>query len=745
MRALSAPRCPNDPLALDRAQQAALMACDLEAPSTPCMVDLKWGFFFDGTNNNLERDRPTQSHSNVARLYDIFEIDPRKPELMARYAAGVGTPFEDEVGDKGRGIQQKAGLAAGWGGEARICWALLKLCDNLNYFYESVDLGEALGESDPATVRKMAADIVIPAMQLRQISGDETEMLRQVGTVSSLQSLTATALNTPNHAGRRTTLLLRRKMLEERVTRWRAAKSKPRVRSIRLSVFGFSRGAAEARVFCSWLKDALGGEGGGLSLCGIPVQVDLLGIFDTVASVGMAKSSMVFDGHSGYADEDDLRIPAYVRRCVHLVSAHEVRGSFPLDTAYGVNGDEVVYPGVHSDVGGGYAVGDQGKGFVGGVKQDSAKLSQIPLCHMYREAMAAGVPLNLGAPRVSKEAVAAFKVAPSLIADFNGYVDASQSIKGRDTAALMQAHYGLYLRWRRLRLGAHPPHGMTHQPFIERARAIKTQDVADLLSANLELQEEEAGLRADEADSAFREDGWIAQSLRMAFKPLGLREPVVRAIWGEKMEHWRQVKPHWDNPTPLDPRVVKLFDDYVHDSRAWFKPFGAASEEAWIREQRERMAKLEKRDQAYQAWRKEVDPILAKLREEAKKGRVVRAPMLPPMPPPVTGEDLAELEAYRNNPNSLPLEVSGREPHGLFGYLRWRTTFVEEKSWLQRGVAAAADYKDEKVEDLKRVGDRAIDKVGDAAGNLIEDGVEAGKRYLIDKAKDMLPTGLPRL
>ncbi|RBJ98144.1 DUF2235 domain-containing protein, partial [Xanthomonas oryzae pv. oryzae] len=155
----------------------------------------------------------------------------------------------------------------------------------------------------------------------------------------------------------------------------------------------------------------------------------------------------------------------YVRRCVHLVAAHEVRGSFPLDAAAGVNGEEVVYPGVHSDVGGGYEPGEQGKAFIGDSIDDSAKLSQIALCHMYREAMAAGVPLNLSASRLPQRSKDAFKVDKGLIDAFNGYVAATGSIKASTTVALTQAHYALYLRWRRLRLDDTAPDGMAQQPF----------------------------------------------------------------------------------------------------------------------------------------------------------------------------------------------------------------------------------------------------------------------------------------
>ncbi|RBC06774.1 DUF2235 domain-containing protein, partial [Xanthomonas oryzae pv. oryzae] len=180
MQVSFAPLCPENPLQLSRAQQAEMMSAGLGRPQDSCCIDLRWGFFFDGTNNNFQRDQPKKAHSNVARLYDIFETDFEKPEFVRRYAAGVGTPFKDEVGDQGLGIQEKAGLAAGWGGEARICWALLKFLDNLNYYFERIDLGEALGQKDPGTVRRMAQDMTIPSMELRKIAGDETEMLRQI-------------------------------------------------------------------------------------------------------------------------------------------------------------------------------------------------------------------------------------------------------------------------------------------------------------------------------------------------------------------------------------------------------------------------------------------------------------------------------------------------------------------------------------------------------------------------------------
>ena len=130
--------------------------------------------------------------------------------------------------------------------------------------------------------------------------------------------------------------------------------TKPHMRKIRLSVFGFSRGAAAARAWVNLVTNQWGS-----SLAGIPLQIDFLGIFDTVASVGIAQSAPLFNGHAAWADDRFLEIPGSVKRCVHLVAALEVRGSFALDSVcqgemLPSNCKEIAYPGVHSDVGGGY-------------------------------------------------------------------------------------------------------------------------------------------------------------------------------------------------------------------------------------------------------------------------------------------------------------------------------------------------------------------------------------------------------
>jgi hypothetical protein len=212
---------------------------------------------------------------------------------------------------------------------------------------------------------------------------------------------------------------------------------------ISVSVFGFSRGATEARAFVRRLIErkcqrtdsgliwqAPNGER-------TPVRIKFVGLFDTVASVGGPTL------HLDWASE--LAIPPEVERCVHYVAAHEVREAFPLDSvrvgrAYPANCEEVVYPGVHSDVGGGYEPDVQGR---------SNRLSRIPLRHMLAEAIRAGVPMRL--PEKLRLRVREDYTLPDddpVVSLYQGYMAALPTAEGDDVESLMHAHRRLNFQWR---------------------------------------------------------------------------------------------------------------------------------------------------------------------------------------------------------------------------------------------------------------------------------------------------------
>ncbi|WP_245623653.1 T6SS phospholipase effector Tle1-like catalytic domain-containing protein [Paraburkholderia nodosa] len=344
---------------LEREARAAAMAC-MDPAKKPGMADCSqsiWiSFFFDGTGNNRFVDTPKSKHSNVARLFFAHEADTGVNGRYPIYINGLGTPFP-EIGEH---AYSPIGSAFGAGGEKRLQWA--------------------------------------------------------------------------------------RKQFDERIQKARARARNPRqpIRMINVALFGFSRGSALVRAFAVRLARECRKVGDGWQYQGYPIRLYFMGLFDTVASAGLPasfqlldrspmiqiatttvsavlSSALVYvpkDGHYTWAK--DLKIPPMVEQCVHYIAAHEARDSFPLDSvrdgkSYPPNCIEIVYPGVHSDVGGGYAPGEQTRT----LKEDE-KLSQVPLLHMYRAASAAGVPLqalNTMAGKVQET----FNLSPKTASLFDTY------------------------------------------------------------------------------------------------------------------------------------------------------------------------------------------------------------------------------------------------------------------------------------------------------------------------------------
>ncbi|UUS14586.1 DUF2235 domain-containing protein [Stenotrophomonas sp. CD2] len=522
--------------------EAARYAASLSESGSDCGVDLSIGCFFDGTRNHrlASKKRGDMSESNVSRLFDVYDADRLRSEGRRRnrfssYIQGVGTEALKEIGDTGTGWHARAGAAAGWGGEGRVNWMLMQVQDHLLDHFAGTTVTKAMGfDSTVPVARKMSADLRLHLQDVERLAqaarmsmsnylavnqGQEEIDLRNSlsggfwNMVGALQRVRGTHLARADHVARRAVLQERRAFLAKKVAPFQ--KQNPRVDRIRISVFGFSRGATEARVFCNWLGDACDPGPGPLRLCGIPVQIDFVGLFDTVASVGAAQSffESVFDGHGGWASAEDLRIPSDVRRCVHMVAAHEVRGSFPVDLVDGANCEQIIYPGVHSDVGGGYTPGEQGRS-----PRDADKLSQIPLCDMYRHALAAGVPL-LPMDEADKETAAQFEISPKLRQHYNAYLQAmapflpasTPASKANRTAVLMYAHYRQYLLWRRQHLD-----DFDRLPGYLYASA---QDRADLGGGNAELVQEARAMRYNNATARLRTEEPFAAHHGMATPP----------------------------------------------------------------------------------------------------------------------------------------------------------------------------------------------------------------------------------
>lgn len=295
-----------------------------------CTDVVHLAFFFDGTGNNRDADTELKKWSNVARLFDSARDEPDHA-IYRTYISGVGTRFNGKMGwvkTAWTWTQDgKLGNGIGYGGDIRLDEGE----DQLNFALVNALMTNASKANNE--VKKIAKE-------------NEGKGFKKLNEVLGKHRL---------------------------------------IKFINISVFGFSRGAALARAFTNRLLEKCQPDGrGGLTLEGYPVRLVFLGVFDTVASFGLPRKNLTLPW-----SVRDLRVADAVERCVHFVAGHELRHSFPVDLIrqrgqHSCSMLEKVYPGVHSDVGGGYETDKQAR---------SDNLARIPLCDMSSEALGSGVRL----------------------------------------------------------------------------------------------------------------------------------------------------------------------------------------------------------------------------------------------------------------------------------------------------------------------------------------------------------------
>ncbi|MBS9438368.1 DUF2235 domain-containing protein [Photorhabdus noenieputensis] len=403
----------------------------------PCCNTLHVSLFFDGTGNNLYNDlyRAIPHHpTNVVRLFQatigagyaggasgkplLDNIESTGGKYFKYYIPGVGTPFP-EINELD---YSKLGLAVASGGEDRINWALLRLIDVLRF---NLTQKQMTNEETLKSLKAMAT-----TWNMLELGGSNNRYEEFYKQFASLKR-------------------------ELRIARSQPGRGKCKLLGMKLYVYGFSRGAAEARTFVNWLTELFppsreSGQKPAQCLqhkhdtdpdSNLPISVEFLGLFDTVASVGVPHMIPVVEGHMAWADgtqelPSEETYGGLVKRCVHLVSTHEQRLCFPMDSirrsdgTYPTGSTEVIYPGVHSDLGGGYPPGEQGKA-IG--ETDGLLLSQIALHEMYAAAFGIGAPLKVPEDvlptdlasdnwrKMSLELGKEFLVTPDLVNRFNAW------------------------------------------------------------------------------------------------------------------------------------------------------------------------------------------------------------------------------------------------------------------------------------------------------------------------------------
>lgn len=470
------------------------------APHSDCSKVVQVGLFFDGTGQN--KDHPDEikrkSHSNIARLWAAHRVDA-SDAIFKIYNSGPGTPVEISNSRWWEYLpgSEKAGLAFGLGGDARLAKAESELRDRLARI--------------------------------------------------------------------------------------------PRIRHIELSVFGFSRGAALARGFVNRILGQCHKVGGDFLLDGKhPVVFKFLGIFDTVASFGLPATNM---------DSSDVRleVPDCVERVRHFVAAHELRFSFPVDTIRAKgrypSGDRVerVYPGVHSDVGGGYGPQEQGRAF------DLAKI----ICNdMLIECWHAGLPF------LTKQQIESDKL---LLGPMFDYPESSYKLYGNylrsvnaqgSVEAQLFLHSLAYYRYRGRSVQTPDQNEPAYQAMNAQAANARQQysDVgrtgrrdrlrsatAQLASAEGQLSDYQGGDRdiAYEARKlATRRQMSQAGVFSRAMAAIasagvgGVPSPSAAELNMPLSEDEDRMLDAWQEggQGKLEPSVQRFFEAFVHDSKAHFLP-----------------------------------------------------------------------------------------------------------------------------------------------------------------------------
>lgn len=594
-----------------------------------CSQSLHISLFFDGTNNNEYNDtnlaKPPHP-TNIARLYHAtYSTTAEDDGYFSYYIPGVGTPFPD-IGEMD---YSNSGLAFATGGEDRINWGLLQLADALTFAVTKQHLPKSTMKASLAGMREP-----LP------FTG---EVNRRLAMNKFLQPLVQLI-----------------------------AKHQPHLINIKMFIYGFSRGAAEARAFVTWLtqlpdpntKSAYDN----LSLAGLPVSIEFLGLLDTVASVGAAHIMPGAAGHMGWADNtqqlpnNDL-YPGLIKCCRHFVSAHEQRLCFPLDSirrpegSYPQNTQEVIYPGMHSDVGGGYPPRDQGKS-CGGTNEI---LSQIVLHDMYLAAFYAGAPLTVQPSSITtlikdlsplrvmhSNSLLEFDVDPELVKRFNIWRQTllNTTLQGTEEIADKQEGYHPYqlsqtlesaiidqMGWMTAwRIGRYAHSSLTAQNFYknapqldeaglekeaetrdEKMEAIKAErakvlnegktpsetnqgiPILDPTNGQYQLREAAREFQSDYYNWGRDINGNFFEKTKQIVLDVIPQHAVFLINGDDEDAEYQKMKSDGDYLYPqlfidslgtgirTQPRaeLLALYDDQIHDSRAWFMQSDLGGREPW--------------------------------------------------------------------------------------------------------------------------------------------------------------------
>ncbi|WP_269688513.1 MULTISPECIES: PAAR domain-containing protein [Halopseudomonas] len=289
-------------------------------------ITLRVGMFFDGTLNNL----PNATLTAQCRREDLAQLGPDGLEAVTRFCEAHGyndsnsDGFFDERPDNSYGNELS---------NVALLYELYK--DDSQRRIEPVATQASIKVYIEGAGSKAGEDDATMGMAFGQGETGVVERVKQ----------------SPAEIAERLQMLV-------------SANPSIVVEKVEFDIFGFSRGAAAARHFAN---EVLQAEAGVVATKLDPkdpifspsfshensLSINFIGVFDTVAAIGDPAQ-----GHLSVGDDYNPGVNLYLppgcaRKVVHLTAADEHRHNFSLNRVDEAH-EELVLPGVHSNLGGGY-------------------------------------------------------------------------------------------------------------------------------------------------------------------------------------------------------------------------------------------------------------------------------------------------------------------------------------------------------------------------------------------------------
>lgn len=282
------------------------------------LITLRVGMFFDGTGNN--RTNSEQAFRCFARDLGLEDA----AEDLRRFCAMQGYDGHGSAPDDSRGNDSSN---------------VAKLYD---LYKDDIDK-QLSGEESEASLRVYVEGI--------GTSSTASDSRFSQGTGLGAQGVRARVEQSPE-------------LLLKTLRTFEQNNPELRIEKIEFDIFGFSRGAAAARDFANEVLKGARSIVANVLPAGSPVLaegfawrhkidfcINYIGIIDTVAAIA-AHLHGDFSGNNANNPGISIRLaPDAARKIVHLVAQDERRYNFSLNQA---GSADIVLPGVHSDLGGGY-------------------------------------------------------------------------------------------------------------------------------------------------------------------------------------------------------------------------------------------------------------------------------------------------------------------------------------------------------------------------------------------------------